>query len=60
MAILHVGGICVPLYDTLGATAVTYIMNDANVSTAFVSKDRYTKVGRGNTEAFWTVGLAGC
>jgi len=34
------GDFCVPLYDTLGATAVAYILNDSDVTTVFCSKNK--------------------
>lgn len=43
-AIIRIGGFCVPLYDTLGANAVSFILEDANVSTVFVSKENLPKV----------------
>eukprot|EP00045_Choanoeca_perplexa_P008245 m.75981 g.75981 ORF g.75981 m.75981 type:complete len:670 (-) comp14416_c0_seq1:115-2124(-) len=55
MATLYIGGICVPLYDTLGPDAVSYILNDAEVRTAFVSGDRFEKLvenGGDAAEAF--------
>jgi long-chain acyl-CoA synthetase len=45
MATLYIGSICVPLYDTLGPDAVSFILNDAEVRTAFVSGDRFDTVG---------------
>lgn len=36
--------VCVPLYDTLGASAVQYILQHAEITTLFVSKDRLAPV----------------
>ncbi len=33
--------VCVPLYDTLGATSVEFILKDASVSTIFVAPDKF-------------------
>lgn len=44
LGLLKAGAICVPLYDTLGAKAVSFILNDADVSITFTTADRLDKV----------------
>ena len=35
---------CVPLYDTLGASSVEFILNDAEVTTVFVAENKLERV----------------
>lgn len=44
LGLLQAGCICVPFYDTLGATAVSFILNDAEVSIVFTTNDKIEKV----------------
>lgn len=36
--------VCVPLYDTLGASSVEFILNDAEVTTVFVAENKLERV----------------
>lgn len=47
------GDFCVPLYDTLGPTAVAYILNDSDVTTVFCSKSKLELVSRQQVEMQW-------
>ncbi len=44
LGIFHQGLVCVPLYDTLGSTAVEFIVNNAELSTIFVAKNKFKQV----------------
>ncbi|EDQ87794.1 uncharacterized protein MONBRDRAFT_33146 [Monosiga brevicollis MX1] len=44
LAIQRAGSVCVPLYDTLGAEAVNYIVKDAKIETVLVSGDNFDKL----------------